>query len=405
AEKLDPDNPRLYRYRGWVYSDSKKNVEADTAFTKALKLDPRYAWSWYMRGRIRVRQKKYADGMKDYDEALALNPRFSSAYSSRARLHLHLKDYAKAIKDCDGALAVSPYYADPYHVRGRAYEKSGKPDRAIHDQAIARLLHPNMRGPNGDLPSLVKKAKVSGSTTRPASFQQPKKGLAISYLMTVSAMGPKKDEMEEAIGGLVSFFKREILPMPKSRTFIVRQVAAGKDNTTTIKPTSKYPAVDRKKPPVATMDYYRTLFPRVLPMGRSGQVLTIEHDLATIDALWPLKVGNKSAGAAKIFFVGPDPLTPPAKFFECKKPGDKIPFGQLKWSGQVVKREKVTVPAGVFDAFVIRVEDETELVMMGRSKKRSTVLTWWYAPSVRWWVKRTQEVGKDIIVNEAESIK
>ena len=405
AEKLDPDNPRLYRYRASLYYDSKKYKEADTELTKALKLEPRNSWSCYMRARARVMLKKYNDALKDYDKALELKPRYSSAYSGRAWVHLRLKDYAKAIKDCDGAIAISPYYASPYTVRGQAYEKIDKPNRAIHDQAIARALDPNLDHPKWDLERLVKTASVSGSTTRPAVFQQPKKGLSISYLMTLRVVPPKKDEMEESIGGLVGFFKREHIPLPKAKTFLVREVTAGAGDTTTIKPTKKYPAIDRKKLPVAAIDYYRTLFPTVLPMGNSGQVLTIEFDKSPLKDIWPLKVGNKSAGSGKFVFVGPDPLTPPARFLGCKKPGDKIPFGTVKWSGAVVKCEKVVVPAGVFDAFVIRVEEEAEMVMMGRSKKRATVLTWWYAPSVRWWVKRTQVTDNNIVVSEAETIK
>ena len=405
AEKLDPDNPRVHRYRALAYLDSKKNAEAEAELTKALKLEPRNSWSWYTRARAREKQRKYDDALKDYDKALELRPRYSSAYAGRGWLHNRLEKYAKAIKDCDAAIAISPYYVSPYTVRGKAYEKLDKLNEAIRDQAIARTLDPNLYGPVRDLKRLVEKATVLGSTTSPAAFRQPKKGLSISYLMTFGAMPPKKDEMEDAIDGLVGFFKKKHIPPPKTKTFLVREVTASAGDTTTIKPTRKYPDIDRGNPPVATIDYYRTLFPTVLPMGNSGQVLTIEFDKAPLKAIWPLKVGNKSAGGAKFFFIGPDPLTPPAKFLGCKKPGDKIPFGTVKWSGEVVRSEKVTVPAGVFDAFVIRVEEEAEMVMLGRSKKRATVLTWWYAPSVRWWVKRTQEAEGNIVVNEAETIK
>ncbi|MCP4375491.1 MAG: tetratricopeptide repeat protein [bacterium] len=405
AEKLNPDYYLIYRYRGWVYHDTKKNAESEAAFTKAIKLSPGNAWSHYMRGRVRVRQKKYADAIKDYDRALELSPRYSSAYSARARIHLHLKDYAKAIKDSNGAIETSRYYADPYYVRGRAYEKTGKFSMALHDQAIAKSLDPNMRGPTGELSTLVKKVDVSGSTAKPVDFQQPKKGLSISYLMTAGKAPPKRDEMEDSIAGLAGFFKRERLPVPTITKFMVREVTAGSGDTTTIKPAMKFPSIDRKKSPVTTMDYYRSLFPSILPMGNTGQVLMIEFDKPPLKDLWPLKVGNKSAGSAKYVFVGPDPLTPQAKFFGCKKPGDKIPFGTVKWTGGVVKSEKVTVPAGVFDTFVIRVEEEVEIVMMGRTKKRSSVITWWYAPSINWWVKRTHEADTRIAVSEAETIK
>jgi len=405
AGKLDPGNPRVHRYRASAYYDSKKYKEADAELTKAIKLDPRNSWSWYTRGRARERLRKYNDALKDYDKALELKPRYSSAYTGRGWVHNRLENYAKAIKDCDAAIAISPYYVSPYIARAKAYERLDKPNKAIHDQAIALMLDPNLSGPKEAIKRLVKKAGVSGSTTRPSKFQQPKKGLSISYLMTSGAAPPKQDEMEETIGGLVGFFKKKRLPPPTGKTFLVREVISGAGDTTTIKPTQKHPVIDRRKPPVATIDYYRTLFPTVLPMGNTGQVLTIKFDEAPLKAIWPLKVGNKAAGGAKYFFIGPDPLTPPAKFLGCKKPGDKIPFGKVKWSGQVVRSENVTVPAGVFDTFVIRVEEEVEMVMLGKSKKRTTVLTWWYAPSIHWWVKRTQEAENNLVVNEAETIK
>jgi hypothetical protein len=43
--------------------------------------------------------------------------------------------------------------------------------------------------------------------------------------------------------------------------------------------------------------------------------------------------------------------------------------------------------------------------MMGRTRKSASTVTWYYAPSVRWWVKRTREVEKDIIVDEAAEIR
>ncbi|MBT3200628.1 MAG: tetratricopeptide repeat protein [Phycisphaerales bacterium] len=405
AEKLEPDNPRVFRYRGNLYFETKKYKQSEADLSKALELEPRNSWTWYTRGRVRGRLRKYQEALKDHGKALEIKPRYSSAYSARAWLHLRLKNYDKAVKDCDGAIAIDPYYVSPYIVRGNAYALLDKNAEALHDMAVARTLAPNMNDPKLNLKNLIPEVKVSGSTTKPAEFQQPKKGLSISYLMTTGAAPPKMDEMEEAIGDLAAFFKKKRVPEPKSKTFVVREVIEGAGDMTNIKPSMKYPGTDRKKPPVASIGYFRTLFPSVLPMGRTGQVLTIEFDKPPLKDLWPLKVGNKSVGQGKYVFVATDPVTPQAKFLGAKKPGDKIPFGTVKWSGEVVKTEKVVVPAGVFDTFVIRVEEKVEMVMMGATRKREVTFTWWYSPSVRWWVKRTQQSGENISVNQAETIK
>ena len=405
AEELDPGNPEIYQDRARIYFNTERHAEADEQLTKALKLNPRHAWSWYARGRARVNQKKYDDALKDYDKALALSPRFFSAYSGRARLHIRRKNYKKAIKDCDGALALDPYYAGAYAVRGSAHGLTDKPKAAMHDHAVALSLNPNLDGPERDLKRLAAAATASGSTTDPVAYRPPKKGLSIAYLQTVRPKQAKKDDMEESIGALAGWFKKKRVPVPARRIFLIREVTAHKEGVATVRPRNKYPDIDRKKPPVATIDYYRSMWPTIFPMGRTGEALTIELERAPLDALWPLKVGTKGAGGAKLVYVGPDPLTPPAKFFGCKKPGDRIPFGQIKWTGGVVGREKVVVPAGVFQAIVIRFEEEMEIRMGGRSKKQSSTVTWWYAPSVRWWVKRTRQAGPDLIVDEAETIK
>jgi len=405
AEQLDPGNPEIHQDRAHVSFNGKRYAEAVAEHDKAHKLDPRHAWSWYVRGRARENLKNYDEALKDYDKALELSPRYLSAYSGRALLHLRRKDYPKAIKDCDGALALDPYYASAYFVRGSAHDLLGNATAALHDHAIALSLNPNLDGPERDLKRLAESATASGTTAGPIPYQAPTKGLSIAYLMTVRTKQAKKSDMEESILELAEWFKKKRVPEPKIKLFLLRQVTAETDGVTTVEPANKYPDIDRRKPSVTTIDYYRSMWPMVFPMGNTGIVLTIELDREPLDALWPLKPGNKGTGGAKLFFIGPDPLTEQAKFLGCKKPGDRVPFGQMKWVGGVVGVEKVVVPAGVFETIVIRVEEEMEIVMMGRSRKNTSTLTWWYAPSVRWWVKRTRDVGDDLIVDEAETIE
>jgi len=405
AEKLDPGNPRIHRDRAHAYFNNKKYTEAEAELTTALKLDPRYAWSWYVRGRTRVRLRKYDEALTDYDKALELSPRYFDAYSGRARLHVRRKDYDKAIRDCDGALALDPYYAGAYYVRGSAYDLTEKPAKALHDYAVAMTLDPNLDGPDRDLKKLVESTKAAGNAADPIAYEAPKKGLKVTYLQTLQVKQAKKDEMEEAIGALAGWFKKKRVPMPKRKALVVRAVIAHKDGATTVRPYNKHPDINRNKPPAETLDYYRTMWPTVFPMGNTGELLTIENDPAPLDALWPLKPGTKGTGSAKLTYIGPDPLTPQAQFLGCKKPGDRIPFGTITWTGGVVAREKVVVPAGVFDTVAIRFEETMEMSMFGRTRKVSSTITWWYAPSVRWWVKRTRDIGEDIIVDEAEAIE
>jgi len=65
-----------------------------------------------------------------------------------------------------------------------------------------------------------------------------------------------------------------------------------------------------------------------------------------------------------------------------------LPNGQQRWQGQasVEKVEKVTVPAGTFDAYVIRYEGYYNTVD-GRANVR-WLESIWYVPEARRWVKR-----------------
>jgi hypothetical protein len=65
-----------------------------------------------------------------------------------------------------------------------------------------------------------------------------------------------------------------------------------------------------------------------------------------------------------------------------------LPTGVQRWQGQatVEKMDKVTVPAGTFDAYLIRYEGYYNAVD-GRANVR-WVESIWYAPEARRWVKR-----------------
>ena len=98
-------------------------------------------------------------------------------------------------------------------------------------------------------------------------------------------------------------------------------------------------------------------------------------EAAPIEALWPLATGKESKGRGALEFVCPDPLTEKEQFIGCKKPGERLPMGTLDWKGSVTGREQVTVPAGTFEAVVIRAVEDLEIQVFGRSRKSSSTVT------------------------------
>jgi hypothetical protein len=76
----------------------------------------------------------------------------------------------------------------------------------------------------------------------------------------------------------------------------------------------------------------------------------------------------------------------------------------LSGAGQsrIVAQEKITTPAGSFDTF--KVETTIRQVNSNDQTKTATVnITFWYAPSVNRWVRKTQQMSIEGRVREAST--
>ena len=93
-----------------------------------------------------------------------------------------------------------------------------------------------------------------------------------------------------------------------------------------------------------------------------------QHEL---DEFWPLTVG---------------------KVIELREPAVEK-MGRAWLRIKVIGDERVTVPAGVFDTYVIKASGRT-----GAPHHRSYDATVWYAPAIGWFVKRASRKGFDYLV-------
>ena len=71
---LDPNNPRPYRGRGYVYVMLAMFEEAILDFNKAIELDPNDSYAFFSRGEISRRMGKNESAVADYTRAIDLNP-------------------------------------------------------------------------------------------------------------------------------------------------------------------------------------------------------------------------------------------------------------------------------------------------------------------------------------------
>jgi len=334
---------------------------------------------------------------------LALDPAYYPALTLRARLYRIEKNYRQALADSHSALVLSPYDAYEYFARGWTHEKLGQKDKAIHDYLVAKALDPNIVGLRRALYSLVGKSKTKLDQSRTAKYEPPRKGLKLVYLQTISNRGPAKSEVEDAIGDLKNWFRKKPEPAPQRAQWFLREVI-DHDNygqpTVRLRPHGRRSRVRYK---VTELNYHRSIWPAQLPFP--GGNLDIKVDSEFLGALFPLKVGNKAQCEAPLEFVAPAKLRPQDKFLGAKKPGDKLPFGNVKWKAHVVGWEQLTVGAGTFDTVVVKCEEQMTLELLGRAKANKSVVTWWYAPSIGWWVKRTRSLEGKLITDEAMTVE
>ena len=104
-----------------------------------------------------------------------------------------------------------------------------------------------------------------------------------------------------------------------------------------------------------------------IPQSANNPFIDSQHEL---DELWPLAVGKK---------------------IELREHGVEQ-MAQAWLSIKVIGDERVTVPAGVFDTYVIKASGRT-----GSPHHRSYGATVWYAPALGWFVKRAVDTAPDVV--------
>jgi tetratricopeptide (TPR) repeat protein len=74
AVKIDPDSAAAWNNLGVVRLALDKNTEAATAYKKALKIQPNYALAWYNLGVALDRMDRYDEALQAYEKAFVLDP-------------------------------------------------------------------------------------------------------------------------------------------------------------------------------------------------------------------------------------------------------------------------------------------------------------------------------------------
>jgi len=116
--------------------------QAAMHFTAALRLNPNDARLYVYRGDTYRLQCEYERAIADFALALRLEPSDTSALVSRANAYHCSGEHAHAVADCRAVLESSPNNVTAYRIRGAAYAELGDPDLALADLTAAISLAP-----------------------------------------------------------------------------------------------------------------------------------------------------------------------------------------------------------------------------------------------------------------------
>lgn len=168
----NPNNPKLYFYRGIVSHGLRDYQGALADFNRSIQLNSNYPEAYYQRGLTYQSLKDYSKALADYNQALKLNifedtdvyfnrglvklkladyqgaiqdldsvierqPENLPAWANKGDAYVALKDYVRAIQSANKILEVQPEQPEPYFARGVIYQKQGNNEAALADYNLA----------------------------------------------------------------------------------------------------------------------------------------------------------------------------------------------------------------------------------------------------------------------------
>lgn len=191
--ELEPNNEKVLRERGYLYSVTDKAAAAVADFEAVLKLNPNDAQIYYWLGRARAKTNAdqaladftkylalkpddpYAYGeratiyesraqwnlaLAEYNQVIKIIPNEVYGYGNRGILYLQLKRYPESIADLTKAIELKPGESSGYSQRGKTYEIWGKYDLAVEDYHLALNYSQYNNVAKTRLPIVVEKIKA-----------------------------------------------------------------------------------------------------------------------------------------------------------------------------------------------------------------------------------------------------
>lgn len=403
AVTVKPDNGDYLSGLASAYRAKADFRQCIATYGKAIEVRPDRPRTYFLRGECHYRAEDFTSAIADFDKTQELKPNDTESLFLRGHAYAKANKPDRAVEDFSRLIGISRFHAAAHVSRAQLYEKLGDTARAIRDYRIALLLDPNWDQADEGVLRLAPTATLA-TPAEPIVHKTPAAKVVFSFIQVEAKDVPPKDDMEKAIADLAGWFNRPPLPTARRGSFFDLTVgpAESGDIFVTTSRVAAFPAINT--PAEQKLALYRSIWPHVWP-GPGNQRMVIAYDAAALDGLWPLKPGATAQGEAKVFVPKCPPGEDAARAALACPADQRADLGVARWKAGVLRWEQVVVPAGRFDAMVIRHEEEVELSFMGMNAKRKTVAHFWYAPALNWWVRRTTQADGQIATVELVEAK
>jgi len=363
---------------------------------------PDAAWNHRYLGRALTLNKREVEALPAYDRALELSPDYEEVFWYRGHVRSRNGNPGGAYEDFTKYIAENPFWAPAYVNQGRALDDLGRTEAASKAFRIALTLDPNKSTPRLRLEEHV--GPEGEISLPPLDYVPPSVGLGLKFLQVMVKKETVSPE-DEIVGDLIAWFKPTLRAVPSATAFVTRRILAASEAHVAVRielaelgkrgrmipERLKFP-MDIDEVQGMTRDHWQ---------AGKGPAFAVVFEGASPRDLWPLTEGRKITGTGGIDLVCPEGFSLPAAAVGCIPEQRRVRVGEIRFEARVEPSMRIHVPLGQFDVFVIRYAEKGTITMLGRTEEREVVRTWYWAPSLGYWVKRVDQIDDQLVVHQA----
>ncbi len=159
AQRLNPDDAKVYSYLGDVFAVSGQHQEALEHYQKAIALSPEFTHPHYQSGEMLRKLGQFEAAETAFHRALQIRPGSAAALRGLAGYYADIGEYRRARETYDEAIRSGPHEWINYYKKGLYLFERGRFDEAAKFIRKASQLNPRAAGVHNDLGTTLVKLK------------------------------------------------------------------------------------------------------------------------------------------------------------------------------------------------------------------------------------------------------